>query len=161
MTPAEEAPKIRLADLLRDAADWTPEHCRHVADVFRWLAAHSEGLTAAPMRDAAAQLDDLARAKEEHRAPLQKRINRLSESDLGVVEHFLEYLEQWNAARILKQLAGGPSRAGQERDIRELFRLYKGLCVSAQGALLTCARLLRKPGRDQLIDIFHFFRRQG
>jgi hypothetical protein len=50
--------------LLRDAADWTPEECRQIAGVFRWLMAYGEVLTLAIMRAAAAQILELAHAKE-------------------------------------------------------------------------------------------------
>jgi hypothetical protein len=53
---------------LRDAADWTPEEWRQVAGVFHWLMAYGEVLTLATMR-AAAQLLDLAHAKEEPLTP--------------------------------------------------------------------------------------------
>jgi hypothetical protein len=65
MTPADEAPEIRLADLLRDAADWTPAECRQVAGVFHWLMAYGEVLRLVTMREAAEQLLALAQTKEE------------------------------------------------------------------------------------------------
>jgi hypothetical protein len=63
MTPAS-AVEIRIADLRREAADWTPVPCCQVAGVFHWLMAYGEVLTLKTMRPRAQQLLMMAHAKE-------------------------------------------------------------------------------------------------
>jgi hypothetical protein len=63
MTPAS-AVDIQVADLRREAADWTPVPCCQVAGVFHGLMAYGEVLTLKPMRQGAQQRLMMAQAKE-------------------------------------------------------------------------------------------------